>query len=293
MLVYGKQRLFYDLTRIETAKAPAILRLDSKMIKYGGVKLPNLLVATHSCGATDPRDKIFALLSLAEEIDRRAIQVDYTISHEELFAITTNYCINHYGPSILSLIQDRTSSQSSWIPNFISTAELIPLLYTKDKFSFANIRSVTLSQDQMVLKANGKPLDFVKHIQQRTDQTFARLEECSRYFENPAPLEQVVDCYCQMLGIDVNLGETPLSFLLHKPKQEQIWESLQPGVDPTDLTSIDLLAPYWERKGDYFPYCTFYLTSFRDLAFQFLQGRQTHNWSMSKRHENRRSYMED
>ncbi len=45
---------------------PPVLHLE-KNIKSQGARLIDLLAATHTCAATDPREKIFALLGMAKE----------------------------------------------------------------------------------------------------------------------------------------------------------------------------------------------------------------------------------
>jgi hypothetical protein len=277
--IYAKEKLLIGQRETEV---PAVLQLDSNIVRNGGVNLPDLLIATNSCDATDPTDKVFGLLSLAQIIDRSSIPVDYTISCKEVFTIATEHCINHYGPSILSMIQYQTSSQLSGVPNYISTGqpvELTPIQFTKENFPFQDFRlafCVSQNGDQMALRVNDKFLDFVKRIQSKTDQAFAQLEKCNRYLVNPAPLKEVAGGLRQMFGIDTSPDETPLSFFLHKPEEErQMQELLQPGVDPEDLTAIDLLAPWYEEveEGPYFPYCTCLLANFVQLAGQFLEGR--------------------
>lgn len=53
------------------------------------------LKAARNCFSTDPRDKVFALLSLAEDEIRQAIPVDYSQTTEEIFTRTASAVILH------------------------------------------------------------------------------------------------------------------------------------------------------------------------------------------------------
>jgi len=85
-------------------------RLHARCVKYG-LKIPGplsfyqtnnsttdlyawLLVA-FDCTSTDPRDKVFALLSPADESIRPAVLVDYSNSIKEVFTNATSAIIEY------------------------------------------------------------------------------------------------------------------------------------------------------------------------------------------------------
>ncbi|KAL1646839.1 hypothetical protein SLS58_002974 [Diplodia intermedia] len=59
--------------------------------------LLDLLARTRHCNCEDPRDRIFALLSMSSEDSRLGINVDYTISVEELYANLAMHMIERLG----------------------------------------------------------------------------------------------------------------------------------------------------------------------------------------------------
>jgi hypothetical protein len=74
--------------------------------------------------ATDPRDRIYGLLGMVRESDRRRIPVDYSPEmtiNKVLFAVAKALLEDH-GPDILSFCQQPTSHPSkdlpSWVPDF-------------------------------------------------------------------------------------------------------------------------------------------------------------------------------
>jgi len=78
-------------------EVPPVLRF-SKNISFEGVRLDELLAATQNCGATDLRDKVFALLGIAKGVDGLPLpSADHTKSVNELFTEATAYCIRSTG----------------------------------------------------------------------------------------------------------------------------------------------------------------------------------------------------
>lgn len=100
------------------------------------IPLEHLLQIFRCCEASDPRDKIFALLSiLARSEGRQAgpiLEVDYTKSAQELYIAATNYIIERSGNlDILTHVQDptltRVSSLPSWVPDFSAPLQTSPI----------------------------------------------------------------------------------------------------------------------------------------------------------------------
>lgn len=65
--------------------------------------LHELLLRFKNCKCSDPRDKVFALLSLLDSEDKRNLGCcfpDYTLTHDAVVAITLHYLQDHHGQII-------------------------------------------------------------------------------------------------------------------------------------------------------------------------------------------------
>lgn len=103
-------------------KVPPVVLLG-KQLPWNSMNLTELLLATRSCGASDPRDKIFALLRLAN--DASLPDPDYSLAPEEIFKMTTIHCIYRWGLEILTLVNPNKLEQCpSWVPNLGSPSTL-------------------------------------------------------------------------------------------------------------------------------------------------------------------------
>lgn len=91
-----------------------------------GFEFENLVYDTWTFRSTDPRDKIYGLLSLLTQSVRETLQVDYTVSAEECFATATRIIIHQSSRlQILSCVQDaavrKTKAYPSWVPDYSVT----------------------------------------------------------------------------------------------------------------------------------------------------------------------------
>lgn len=95
-----------------------------------------LLMATLGLDATDPRDKIFALVGLAPEKDRSALSPDYSKSTALVYAETTKHVITSTGN--LDILSFNTNSQNtesplpSWVSDWRLRASRAYPLYASD-----------------------------------------------------------------------------------------------------------------------------------------------------------------
>jgi hypothetical protein len=102
-----------------------------------GRDIASLLLATSTCSATDPRDKVYALLALISEENSIPLQPDYTQEAEWVFAQTAASIIAYYKD--LSIIRCAYRSKlgttepdgqlSSWMPYWPTAVETRNLLY--------------------------------------------------------------------------------------------------------------------------------------------------------------------
>jgi len=127
-----------------------------------------------SYSATDPRDKIYALLGLAMalETDRLASRIDanYTLSVEDLFLEIAHHVIS--GPEPLRLIRSvdgscrKLSRLPSWVPDWSIPGKMGPLSdFCDPGYFLASQRAVILKQPSSgVLKLAGKRIDIVRAV---------------------------------------------------------------------------------------------------------------------------------
>jgi hypothetical protein len=84
-------------------------------------RLASLLSLLHPFSATDPRDKIYSILSLASDRNELAIPIDYTSSAESVYLIVATRIFKQCPPS-LELLYDnlgqKTLSLPSWVPDW-------------------------------------------------------------------------------------------------------------------------------------------------------------------------------
>ncbi|KAH7119931.1 heterokaryon incompatibility protein-domain-containing protein [Dendryphion nanum] len=79
--------------------------------------------------ATDPRDRIFALLSFASDAPAMGLRPDYRKPYMEVYAETTMLLLKNGFSDILSLCQahDDASGLPSWVPDFTRISHRAPL----------------------------------------------------------------------------------------------------------------------------------------------------------------------
>ena len=98
-----------------------------------GLRFTELFDRSQYCGATEPKDKVFALLSLASDVDRN-FEIDYTWSEAKVCSCLTRHLIRHNNIlDILGCIGTRSRSSDSdtlpsWVPNLFGISQGSPLL---------------------------------------------------------------------------------------------------------------------------------------------------------------------
>ena len=123
--------------------------------------LSKLLSNTRFCGASDPKDKVFALLSLASDVDLNAFRIDYSMSWRDISIGLTRHTISQSNTlDILRWIgisgnPTQMDSLPSWVPDLSSPPLLAPI-YPHDWPNRGNLASadspdVTLMCNEMVL----------------------------------------------------------------------------------------------------------------------------------------------
>jgi len=84
------------------------------------VPLLSLLIASHPLKASDPRDKIYSLLGLAQDRETYAVPVDYTCSAESLYTLVGGRIISISKSTDLlySNITKKSMQLPSWVPDW-------------------------------------------------------------------------------------------------------------------------------------------------------------------------------
>lgn len=82
--------------------------------------LLHLLCATRHCGATDPRDKYFALLSMLNDQRSESLTADYSKETSEVYTDLAVYILENIGLSLLCAMQGERviSNLPSWVPDW-------------------------------------------------------------------------------------------------------------------------------------------------------------------------------
>ncbi|KAK1450987.1 hypothetical protein CCUS01_11354 [Colletotrichum cuscutae] len=81
-------------------------------------ELPSLLLATALCKATDPRDKLFALLGLLQDAKQAQLNADYSLSEEQVFSGLTAYLLSKSTTFLLPVFAALQPTSSSPCPSW-------------------------------------------------------------------------------------------------------------------------------------------------------------------------------
>ena len=284
------------------SQLPPVLRLSNR-IKFTGASLVDLLSTTRTCLASDPRDKVFALLGLMTvQHTAPSLRPDYTKSKEEIFAEATVFCIQVTEDlDILSHIQSPLQTDASWVPDFsdpVSPTELRDQFRTtlrcsekvpEQQYIFPELKSL----DSKHLTVEGFILDSIVHVQndpkmivnawahnmRSTDGDFLSLFQ--KLINLPPTQIPAALSHCPSQHRSVNLpfiepsmgvdhGDlTPIDLFAQFFPHEREMEAK--GVDYLNMGSIDLLAPKFEYEqeieimGTYRPYCVATLSHLLNL----------------------------
>ncbi|KAF6834102.1 hypothetical protein CMUS01_06284 [Colletotrichum musicola] len=101
-----------------TRKSHPWLRLVAQPRHREMKELYGMLLATSKCKASDPRDKVFALLSLFVGANDAGVAADYSLSYAQVFAGTTAFILAHNLKDWHKIFAMVDSSRSSNLPSW-------------------------------------------------------------------------------------------------------------------------------------------------------------------------------
>ena len=142
----------------------------------GGMRLAPLLCSTRRFQATDPRDKIIALLGLVEDMGPRTyvpIKPDYSKPVADLFRdVTGQLVVEDRALYLLSSVEDasdrKTHELPSWVPDFNVWGRVsmlgMPTNRVKFRAAAKTVPSVRWTAGSDVLAVDGHHHDFVEAV---------------------------------------------------------------------------------------------------------------------------------
>ncbi|KAF2489317.1 HET-domain-containing protein [Lophium mytilinum] len=162
--------MFFSTFRAGLPPMASFLALRDRFRNEKEIDLASLLFLTAHTQATDPRDKIYALLGLAREVDRGAIIPDYSKNFEHVCKEVVRHLITH--DRSLKILSRKSSTQSaifqSWVPDFsteMSAGELWQSdQYAQHKASGTTSAIVHFSDDMSTLRLEGSCIDTIDHV---------------------------------------------------------------------------------------------------------------------------------
>ncbi|KAF2028216.1 HET-domain-containing protein, partial [Setomelanomma holmii] len=103
------------------SSTPAVVHWRDKSAVTRPRTLLHLLDKTRYCKATDPRDKVYALLAISPEKDEKSLAPDYSLSPTEVFLSIARYLLVRYDNlDVLCHCQGTPSPHGlpSWVPDW-------------------------------------------------------------------------------------------------------------------------------------------------------------------------------
>ncbi|KKY15970.1 putative heterokaryon incompatibility protein [Diplodia seriata] len=169
--------------------SPLFMTRDDFQIE-GGLDLMRLLLYSLNTQATDPRDKVIALLGLASQQCRNALVPDYSKSTTQIYTETARHIIQSTGD--LNILAINTASPRagadpplpSWVPNWaLPTTSRPPTLLQPSLYRASGPYAAYVGppppSDPTILEAGGIPLDRIAHVLSDDTTTIAPAQDGS------------------------------------------------------------------------------------------------------------------
>jgi hypothetical protein len=151
-------------------KIDLLNNLRTAVANKGGEELQDLLLNTNSSKATEPRDRIYALLGMMRSENRKCVTVDYGRPLGTVFAEAVAYVFQKgNGPFLLSGMKLAGTSQQnsfpSWVPTFGSSSLLSPTSLHPPGVGASgagsNCTNGIVAEDLKTLRVRGLPVDII------------------------------------------------------------------------------------------------------------------------------------
>ena len=152
-----------DWTKVGNA---IVLSEAKEFIQKGGrLRLRDILFATMMCGATNPRDKVYALRGICKDADNAALIPDYSKTVQQVYNETARYLLSESDPLRILGAAGIGSARSveglpSWVPDWSPRvhAPLSAGYNAADKSE----QSISISAVQNILTVAGMHADELK-----------------------------------------------------------------------------------------------------------------------------------
>ncbi|KAH7384037.1 heterokaryon incompatibility protein-domain-containing protein [Phaeosphaeria sp. MPI-PUGE-AT-0046c] len=123
-------RWWHRLGRRDIHSWPLVTTIKDRS-RYTSRDILHLLTQARQCGATDERDKIYALLPMLHDAASEGLVPDYTLSREEVFSNFATYIARH-DPSFLCTVSHpvdplQSSGLPTWVPQWDVDDGCMPL----------------------------------------------------------------------------------------------------------------------------------------------------------------------
>ena len=194
---------------------------DHRREMHPALRIGDLLQETIAFEATKPVDKVFALLGLAHEDDRLAIQLDYSSSVQQVYTQVAKHLFRNNINMLCFNINSQSHNLPSWVPDWSRSSQRwplwMPMTYSASARYHADIR---FANDPCIIKVAGILVDRISHFD-----TISRIEvaQCPTL---DSTREEVLNNIEHTLHEAIK--EHPLSSLnmLDPRKSDALWRTL-------------------------------------------------------------------
>jgi hypothetical protein len=220
---------FLDLSRVRKSSSKSLENEERR-------QLHRLLFENWDAVATDPLDKVFALLGLASDIDKYDLVVDYDLTVNEVFTTVVENYVRIYG-NLAIILPRRFRAQPyylpSWCPDWSSPATqrgsweyAYPFEVAKYSRPYCatgrGVRAkVSFSRNRQFMKAWGWRLDTIQHRSNSRSIPPPAIEERPSFWELP-----VVRRFLSFLP----WSQRPRRSILHRATAFDIWYAMHRRV---------------------------------------------------------------
>lgn len=146
--LYHSGLLQNDITKKGERGARAVIEIQSirERIRKGcPPNLLELLLATGLADCSDPRDKVYGVLSLAGDYDKDHddLKPDYQATTQDVYKKVARWCVEKADTDML--LSSATTSQwkdlPSWVPDWSNTENNFPFIWSSRSFNFDSTNS--------------------------------------------------------------------------------------------------------------------------------------------------------